>query len=176
MEIIGSLAAAEQKVLDDSSALISILTECCGQGRPASAREAVSVLAKIRDLAYENLNQIQHEYLILVAASHLVGIGAAPSGTEWSWNPRQTGGSDEPDLRGSVRGEIVLSCEITTSRRPIGTIDKRMRTTLKKLSEFPGRKFYFVRTTAMENRARTIVGSHKYAIEVVRLPHGADEL
>jgi hypothetical protein len=176
MEVIGDLEAAERKVLTDASALISTLITCCGEGQPTSAREAVSVLADIRDLANENLNQIQHEYLILVAAAHLTSVGAAQSGIEWSWNPRQTGGSDEPDLRGTLRGVVTLSCEITTSRRPVGTIDKRMRTTLKKLSGFPGRRFYFVRTPPMESRARAIVSSLNYEIEVIRLADTADGL
>jgi hypothetical protein len=176
MEVIGNTEAAERKVLADASTLISSLITCCGEALPKSAREAVGVLANIRDLAYENLNQIQHEYLILIAAAHLTNTGAAPPGTEWSWNPRQTGGSDEPDLRGTLKGAITLSCEVTTSRRPVGTIEARMRATLKKLSAFPGRQFYFVRTKAMENKACMIVSNVGYAIEVVRLPHSDDEL
>ncbi|MEZ3133877.1 hypothetical protein ACBG90_04170 [Stutzerimonas kunmingensis] len=175
MEYIGNLDSAEQKVLVDSSLLLKTLRENCA-AEPTSAADAVRVLANIRDLAYENLNQIQHEYLILLSARYLAEQAVVPTDTSWQWNPRQTGGSNEPDLQGSVSAEILVSAEITTSRRPVGTIDKRMRTTLSKLNGFSGQRFYFVRTSAMAARASTIVKANNYAISVVILPHGADEL
>ena len=175
MEYIGNLETAEQKVLADSSALLTTLRDNCAI-EPTSAADAVRVLANIRDLAYENLNQIQHEYLILLSARHLENEQIVPAGTSWQWNPRQTGGRDEPDLQGSTGAEILVSAEITTSRRPVGTIDKRMRTTLLKLSSFAGQCFYFVRTSAMAARASTIVNANEYEISVVVLPHAADEL
>jgi hypothetical protein len=175
MENIGNLNSAEQKVLADSSLLLKTLRENCAT-EPTSAADAVSVLANIRDLAYENLNQIQHEYLILLAAKYLTEEAIVPAETFWQWNPRQTGGSSEPDLQGTVGAAVLISAEITTSRRPIGTIDKRMRTTLAKLNVFAGQRFYFVRTSAMATRASTIVRANDYTIAVVILPHGADEL
>jgi hypothetical protein len=175
MEHIGSLEAAEQKVLADSSLLLKTLRENCAT-EPISAAGAVSVLANIRDLSYENLNQIQHEYLILLAAKYLADQAVVPADASWQWNPRQTGGSSEPDLQGTVSTDILVSAEITTSRRPVGTIDKRMRTTLAKLNGFSGQRFYFVRTSAMATRASTIVKANGYAISVVILPNGADEL
>ena len=84
----------------------------------------------------------------------------------WYWNPRQTGAADEPDLRGSIGSETVVSAEITTSGRPIGAIDKRMATTLGNLSNMSGRKFYFVRTENMRRRAQTKVDKAGYDIEV----------
>ena len=175
MENIGDLVSAEQKVLADSSLLLQTLRENCVT-EPCSAADAVRVLANIRDLAYENLNQIQHEYLILLAAKYLAEKSITPAETYWQWNPRQTGGSSEPDLQGSVGATVLVSAEITTSRRPVGTIDKRMRSTLAKLNGFSGQRFYFVRTSAMAARASTIVKSNGYAIIVVILPQGADEL
>ena len=127
-------------------------------------------------MAYENLNQMQHEYLILLAARYLAEQAAVPADTSWQWNPRQTGGSSEPDLQGSAGAAVLVSAEITTSRRPVGTIDKRMRTTLAKLNGFAGQRFYIVRTSAMATRASTIVKANDYAISVVILPYGADEL
>jgi len=174
MEHIGSLDSAEEKVLADSSLLLKTLKENCTR-EPDSAADAVRVLANIRDLAYENLNQIQHEYLILLAARYLAAKKIVPVGTCWQWNPRQTGGIGEPDLQGSAGAQVLVSAEITTSGRPKGTIDKRMRTTLAKLNGFAGRRFYFVRTSAMSNRASTIVKANNYVIAVVILPYGADE-
>lgn len=175
MEHIGSLEAAEQKVLMDSTFLLKTLRENSAR-EPTSAADAVSVLANIRDLAYENLNQIQHEYFILLAAKYLADKAVVPADASWQWNPRQTGGSSEPDLQGSASAAILVSAEITTSRRPVGTIDKRMRITLAKLNGFSGQRFYFVRTSAMATRASTIVKANGYSISVVIVPHGADEL
>lgn len=175
MERIGNFESAELKVLEDSCHLLDTLRKKC-IGEPDSAADAVSVLANIRDLAYENLNQIQHEYLILLAAKYLTEKNVVSADTSWQWNPRQTGGSNEPDLQGSIGPVVQVSAEITTSRRPVGTIDKRMRTTLAKLDGFSGQRFYFVRTSAMGTRASTIVKTNGYNISVVILPHAADEL
>ncbi len=175
MEIIGNIIGAEKKVLSDASALIAELSRLSAV-TPQSAEHAVSMLAAIRDAVYENLNQIQHEYLILVAAKHLLNLGFAKETIEWSWNPRQTGGAFEPDLEGKLNGETVISAEITTSRRPIGTIAERMKSTLLKLNGFSGARYYFVRTSAMEKRANTIISCSNYQITVINLPFMENEL
>jgi hypothetical protein len=66
-------------------------------------------------------------------------------------------------------GEIVLSAEVTTSERPVGIIDTRIRDTLAKLSTMPGRRFYFVRTDTMGQRAMTKVEKGGFPIEVRRI-------
>ncbi|MFT0632822.1 hypothetical protein ACMFY5_12010, partial [Pseudomonas sihuiensis] len=80
MEYIGNLDSAEQKVLVDSSLLLKTLREHCA-AEPTFAADAVRVLANIRDLAYENLNQIQHEYLILLSARYLAEQVVVPTDT-----------------------------------------------------------------------------------------------
>ncbi len=175
MDRVGNLKAAEKKVLDDVDALLMKVRSTVA-ATPKSATEGVALLSQLRDIGYEDLNQIQHEYLILAAAIWLVEKGLAPSDTEWYWHPRQTGGSDEPDLCGKHKGKTLLSAEITTSPRPIGTILDRMRATLGKLKGFQGKKYYFVRTESMSSKAKKIVSSEGWKIDVVCLPHVADEL
>jgi len=175
MDRIGNLKAAEKKVLDDVNTLLTEVRNIVAAA-PKSATEGVALLSQLRDIGYEDLNQIQHEYLILAAATWLVEKVLVRSDAEWYWHPRQTGGSDDPDLCAKQGGKTVLSAEITTSRRPIGTILDRMRTTLAKLKGFPGKKYYFVRTESMSAKAKTIVLAEGWKIEVVCLPHVADEL
>ena len=125
-------------------------------------------LREIRSSIYEDLNQIQHEYLILRALGWLRDNGFG-SVVEWEWNPRQTGTANEPDLRGSLNGTILVSAEASASENPIGMVDKRMRETLGKLSQMGGERFYFVRTDVMANRARTKISKAQWAITVVRV-------
>jgi hypothetical protein len=54
-----------------------------------------------------------------------------------------------------LHGETIISGEVTTSREPKGVIDSRMASTLKKVAAMEGKRFYFVLTAAMANRART---------------------
>ena len=175
MEILGTLGEAEAKVLNDASTLLANLSRL-GGAAPQSAEEAVGILAQVRDIAYENLNQIQHEYLILGTVRYLVETSKVSHDVEWQWNPRQTGGFNEPDLRGARAGIVVVSAEVTASRRPIGTILTRMQGTLKKLSgkSFAGDKYYVVRTEAMAKAARAIVQREEYPIIVVRLALNED--
>jgi hypothetical protein len=172
---IHDLHGARQEVIIEACDLLAKLREECSVA-PGTAEDALEVLSAVRDLAYESLNQLQHEYLILLATEYLLDKNIVGKETVWFWNPRQTGGIDEPDLRGESGGHAVVSAEITTSRRPVGTIDTRMRSTLRKLSCFDGRKFYFVKTSAMARRARTIIQANNYPIEPVLLIKGADEL
>jgi hypothetical protein len=176
MERLGQLQDAEAKVLADARALMAEFARV-GALQPATAEEAVGTLSELRDVAYENLNQIQHEYLALAAVRCLVNRALVAPETEWYWNPRQTGGIDEPDLRGVLGEHTVVSAEVTTSRRPIGTILGRMQKTLRKLAgeAFAGQKYYFVRTHTMKKRAETIVNAEQLGIEVVHLAYGADE-
>ena len=177
MERIGKLIDAEEKVLSDARALLGEVKRVVASD-PKDPFEAVGILSELRDVAYENLNQIQHEYLILAAVKHLIGNSLVHPDTEWSWNPRQTGTAKEPDLLGDHQGCCLISAEVTTSRRPIGTIVGRMQSTLEKLNgpEFRGAKYYFVRTDAMERKAKSIVDRDGLDIDVVRLSHVRDEL
>jgi hypothetical protein len=170
MEYIGDIADAERKVVQDTNALINELAGLVSS-RPVTAKVAVDILFGLRNSVYENLNQIQHEYLILSAARWLVQEGIAAPDTKWQWNPRQTGGRKEPDLRGTHLQTVIVSAEVTASHKPKGTIRSRMEKTLSKLNgdEFLGEKFYFVRTAEMQHAANVLVRRDGLKITVVRL-------
>lgn len=135
----------------------------------------VVVLQELRAGTYEDLNQIQHEFMIVRAAEWLLTQKRVPMETVWFWNPRQTGPANEPDLRGEHQGAIVVSAEITTSTEPKGVIDKRMQATLHKLSVMDGDRFYFTASAAMCQRARTKIRKAAWRIEAVYLPAPAPE-
>lgn len=168
MTPLGALEDAKAKVLSDTH-------RCMNQIRLIATEafdtplEGVKLLGQLRSEIYEDLNQIQHEYLIVCAAEWLLEKGVADPQAEWFWNPRQTGGSDEPDLKGLTGGGEVIAAEVTSSARPVGVIDKRMRNTLEKLSRQEGKLFYFVQSAAMEVRAKTKVRTGEWNIEVVNL-------
>jgi len=162
------LNAAEEKVLRDVQCCLAKMRDLL----PASTETAavgVAALSKLRAESYEALNQIQHEYAALCAVRWLVSQGHAPEGTRWKWNPRQTGDATEPDIRGMVNGRVVISGEVTTSARPIGVIDRRMRSTLDKLAGMEGARFYFVLSDRMRKRADTKVRKAGHDLVVVRL-------
>ncbi len=167
MEKIGDAARAEAKVLQDMRQLVAKI-------RGLSAVDVGDVdhgsaqLREIRSAVAEDLNQIQHEYLILRGVRWLVANGFE-SGMEWEWNPRQTGTANEPDLRGRLDGRIVVSAEASASENPKGMVDSRMKETLEKLNQMEGQKFYFLGAQGMAKRAETKVGKAKWAIRVVRV-------
>jgi len=168
MKRIDNLEEAKANVLEDMNAFILSVREQSLENI-TNLGEGLLRLRNIRSSVYENLNQIQHEYLILQGLIWLTKNGHAPEGTQWYWNPRQTGNSTEPDLRALLNNNIIISAEATTSEKPQGVIDTRMKKTLRKLNEMSGTKFYFVRTDAMEMRANTKVNNNGWRISVVKL-------
>jgi hypothetical protein len=145
-------------------------------GAPVDAvGRGIDILKRLRAETYEDLNQIQHEYMILCSAQWLIEQNRCPADTIWSWNPRQTGGADEPDLRGEQNGAVLLSAEITTSTEPKGMIDNRMRRTLEKLSKMAGQQFYFTASPAMFQRAQTKIRKGGWQIEAVCLPAAIED-
>lgn len=170
MERVYNIKKAKAKVLKDMQAFIESVRRQSLEDI-TDLDEGLSRLRMIRATVYEDLNQIQHEYLIIQGLDWIMEHGCAPAGIQWYWNPRQTGNSTEPDLRGVFNGKVIISAEATTSEKPQGTIDKRMRKTLEKLNEMEGSKFYFVRTPAMGKRAKTKVNTGNWCISVV-MPNG----
>jgi hypothetical protein len=167
LERIENPASAEAKVLRDMREIVSKLRQLSVLD-VKDVRAGNLQLREIRLSVYEDLNQIQHEYLLLQGLGWLLANGF-DSQVEWEWNPRQTGSGKEPDLRGTVNGRILVSAEASTSEIPKGTIDSRMRETLQKLSQMEGKKFYFVRTDEMVKRAETKARKANWSISVVML-------
>lgn len=133
----------------------------------SNSMDQIKKLRSIRKNVYEDLNQIQHEHLLISAIGWLVNDERFFKDVKWSWNPRQTGDRTEPDIRGQKNEEIIISAEATTSEAPVGSIDKRMKGVLNKLNEMDGEKFYFVSTKAMKQRAKTKIEKLGYDIAVV---------
>ncbi len=131
--------------------------------------DGVSHLSSVRKELYEDLNQLQHRYLALTAMEYLEANQTNTQSISWSWHPTSTGPANEPDILGVVDKGTALLGEVTSSPKPIGSIDKRMAATLGNLSKMDGKKYYFVRTDVMAKRARTKVEKAGYDIEVVTL-------
>ena len=168
MKKITSLSEAQNKVLRDLRVCIKRIHDLT-QAHVETVKEGIAIIRAIRTELYEDLNQIQHEEMILRAIDYLQKKEVRGSKIEWNWNPRQTGSGDEPDLVGRENDCIVISAEITTSEKPVGVLDKRMKATLDKLNKMKGRKYYFVRTSIMENRALTKIEKSKHSIEVRKI-------
>ena len=162
------LASADQKVFSDLQSLLDEVRTIVS-ANPKHIDEGIRILAKLRSKSYENLNQIQHEYATFLGAQWLAEHDRSLHSAYWSWNPRQTGDSTEPDLQVASNGKVLISAEVTTSVKPQGKIDERMRSTLDKLSEMEGRLIYFVLSKEMKQRAETKIRKSRYAIEVVNL-------
>lgn len=167
MEKLIDPVRAEAKVLSDICAFVSKIRQLSAQD-VKDIEYGILLLRLIRAEASEDLNQIQHECLILQGLAWLVKNGFE-AGIEWEWNPRQTGTVNEPDLRGSKNGMTLIAAEASASELPSGKVDTRMRETLEKLSRMPGEKFYFVRTDEMTQRARTKVTKANWPIKVVQI-------
>lgn len=134
---------------------------------PIELNDQLKLLEKIRVSHYEQLNQIQHALSIVLAAKELQL--EFPRINSWTWHPRQTSHIDFADLTGYINGDVFLNAEITTSSKPIGTIDRHMKSTLESLSRKNGKKFYFVRTEVMKKRAITKIAKFECEIEIRRL-------
>jgi len=168
MERVENIAEAQNKVLSDMNAFISSIRQHASDDI-SSLSDGLLKLRNIRSSVYENLNQIQHEYLILQSMVWLSNNRYDQHNVHWFWNPRQTGDSSEPDLRGVINGAVVVSAEVTTSEKPQGVIDTRMRNTLEKLDQMEGDKYYFIRTSEMEQRAKTKVTNNGWQISVIKI-------
>jgi hypothetical protein len=164
MERVGNLQDSRTKLTQEVAALLDGLRNLLAINA-TDLRGQFRILRNIRSLAYENMNQILHEALLLRAIDYLLQIYT--QNIEWFWNPRQTGDSNEPDLRGMANKTILISAEATTSDEPQAKVDRRMQDTLTKLSTMQGDLFYFVETESMRRRAQTKVAKAGYNIKVV---------
>ncbi len=165
MKQLISLSEAENAILCQVRECIGMIRSLVGEDTK-TIHQGIETLRRLRKAVAEDLNQIPHEEMILRAARWIQERDLQANAIDWYWNPRQTGTSSEPDLRGVAHGEVVISAEITTSARPIGKIDELMTSTLKKLSTMAGGRYYFVGSPEMAKRARTKINKHGYDIEV----------
>jgi hypothetical protein len=175
MERLGKFAEARTEVLADVKRLVATVQRVAATPF-SSVEDGIAVLKELRTEASEDLNQIQHEFMIVCAAEWLISQKRCPSDTLRSWNPRQTGPANEPDLRDELNGEIVVSAEITTSTKPQGVIDSRMRQTLEKLSRMAGQRFYFAASSTMCQRSSTKITKAGWKMKAVHLSGAASAL
>jgi hypothetical protein len=161
MQRLPPLPDVETKILTDIRNLL-VPIRATASLAPGSIGEGISLLLTLRQEIYEDLNQIQHEHLILRGAEWLRANGHDEPEKQWFWNPRQTGGKKEPDLAVFLGGQQIVSAEVTASENPQGTIDEHMTSTLEKLSGMPGHQLYFVRTKSMRTRAETKIKKAAY--------------
>ena len=169
MEEIGDIASAERRLLTQLKEVFSHIRKA-GQAEPADLELGLEILKNLRRLVYEDMNQLQHEALILKTAKLLQTETYPTIRIKWLWNPRQTGGKDEPDLRGlDHEGRVIVSAEITTSLSPQGATGSKMDRTLQKVSAMPGDKYYVVATKEMERRSKSKLNILDYQINVLRV-------
>ena len=129
---------------------------------PKKLNDQVDSLFILHSEIYEDLNQLQHKSLIIVAAEILEKKFIEIN--RWCWHPEQTSDPDEADLTGYQDKKVIINAEVTTSNNPMGGIDTRMRKTLKSLSTKEGKRFYFVQTEKMFNRAKTKITNNNWNI------------
>ncbi len=137
--MIGSLSEAERDLLRRTNALLSEIALAGVQ--VDSVKAGTQILSKLRKTVYEDMNQLQHEALVLESARWLEEHVMNGKPGQWSWNPHQTGTIDDPDLECDFVGTRIVA-EATTSLKPEGTIDSRMAATLSKLAEMSGDRYY----------------------------------
>ena len=86
---VAVLKEAHQKVLADIQHILATVNRL--SSLPCTTAETgVGILDRLRKATYEDLNQIQHEHLIVRAAEWLLARRKCPPETQWFWNPRQT--------------------------------------------------------------------------------------
>lgn len=169
MKEIGDITCAETKLLDELKEMLSHF-RLAGKVEPTNLGLGLEILQRLRALVYENMNQLQHEALLLKVAKLLEAEFYPSVAIKWFCNPRQTGSKDEPDLRGiDNHGHVIVSAEVTSSQSPQGGIGERMAETLAKLSAMPGDKYYVITSEQMERRAKSKIHNLGYEIAVLRI-------
>jgi len=93
MRKIGDFDSERNKLLKEARKLISEVQGVVGVEKIDNLKKAVDTLWELRRVCYENLNQIQHDVMILQAAKWIEANYYREKNIEWCWNPRQTGSS-----------------------------------------------------------------------------------
>lgn len=168
MKPLRDIVGEHQRVLEDIRVCLDILRKCVADN-PADLPTGVHCLDLISRTAYEDLNQLQHEAILLAGVSLLIGQNSDLASAKWCWNPRQGGGASEPDLQAHKESMVLLSAEGTCSRSPQGATTKRMNATLEKLNRMPGTRFFLVANSEMLHRARSRIARMNYCIEVLQV-------
>jgi hypothetical protein len=165
---LGTFAEARSQVLANAQRQLQALRRALA-ATVESVEEGALLLGSVRRQAHEQLNQLQHEQLIVTAAEWLVAHGIGSADTVWHWTPRSRSDHAGPDLMGSAAGGARIVAEVNALEEPVGVIDAQMRRALAKLAALDGRRYYFVRTSSMKRRAVTKVLKSGWDIAVVQV-------
>lgn len=132
---------------------------------------ATLALAKLRQEVYEDINQLLHQTLIVMASVHfqmLTAYQGVP--LEWWHHPKQTSAPKEPDLRGVSANRILISAEVTSSLKPSGSILTRMKEKLEMMQkEFEGELYFVVASDDMALAAKNLITRMDAKIQVLTL-------
>ena len=165
MERLGDIDRVETELYESIQATIQKIRKIVSV-EVQSPKKSVQLLRELRKEVYEDINQLQHADLVLKTARFIEHRNRQTE-IEWYWHPFQTGGSDEPDLKGLINGIVEFSIEVTTSESPNGTIRKRIYEVLKKLNKLEGQKIYVVNTRLMKVAAENKIIKERYSIDVI---------
>ncbi len=154
----------ESEIATINKAVIQYLDSIIDEANIGNKIRSINIL---RTKTYEKLNQIQHEYCLAKAITELKNKNIIKASDQITWNPRQTGDANEPDIRVKRNGKVIISCELTTSSEAKGKIDQRMKEVLAKLNEMEGKKIFIVVSEKMRMRAMTKIANLGLNIEVM---------
>ena len=115
MKRLPNLDVAEAQVLNDIAVFVKSVRDLT-KADITSTAQGIKTLTQLRRTAYEELNQIQHEEMILRAARFLETTVFSGQPLTWFWNPRQTG--DDRGLHPVLRGEVNSVSVVRTFANP----------------------------------------------------------
>jgi len=140
-------------------------------------RDRIQLLARIRSDVGEDINQSLHHYAVAEAIGELRKRHKGIRIHHKDVHPEQTGGANDPDIKGHARDGKLVCAEVTAHLKPQGMVDTRIRKALEKLRQMEcDHRYYFVTTTAMRQRADTKLRKMKCRINVVLLDTGFDAI
>ena len=93
MQRLTNLRSTNEQVFQKITTLLSAIRSTIAK-EPDNLEDGVTMLERLRQNIYEELNQIQHEAMIIRAARFLKEGDLAGRKVEWWWNPRQTSTED----------------------------------------------------------------------------------
>ena len=140
-------------------------------------RDRIQLLARIRSDVGEDINQSLHHYAVAEAVGELRKMHKGIRIHHKDVHPEQTGGANDPDIKGHARGGKLVCAEVTAHLKPQGMVDTRIRKALEKLLQMEcDHRYYFVTTTVMKQRADTKLRKMNCSMEVVLLDTGCDAI
>src|SRR5690348_2216350 len=114
MKPLNDIEAEETQILLRLRGCIARIRHLLDKG-VSNVSSGIALLRLLRNGSAEDINQLQHAALALAAVRHIQSERPDTAVLSWHWNPFQTGGIDEPDLRATNGTSVVISAEVTAS-------------------------------------------------------------